>query len=45
MTQWVESIEGKWFWFMSFSAEEMILLRKYQTAIGRMTNMDLRGIL
>ena len=45
MSQWVESIDGKWYWFMSFSADEMALLRKYHVAISRLTNMDLRGIL
>ena len=45
MNQWVQEIDGKHFWFMTFSADEMVLLKKYHVAIGRLTNMDLRGIL
>ena len=45
MNQWVQEVDGKHYWFMSFSATEMVLLKKYHVAIGRLTNMDLRGIL
>lgn len=45
MTQWVQEIDGKYYWFMTFNANQMALLRKYHVAIGRMTNIDFRGIL
>jgi hypothetical protein len=45
MNQWVETIDGKSYWFQQFSKAEMVLLKKYHVAIGRLTNMDLRGIL
>jgi hypothetical protein len=45
MNQWVETIDGKSYWFQQFSKAEMVLLKKYHIAISRMTKMDLRGIL
>ena len=45
MNQWVETRDGKSYWFQQFSKAEMELLKKYHVAIGRLTNMDLRGIL
>lgn len=45
MNQWVEKKDGKWCWFQQYSKDEMSLLRKYHTAISRMTNMNLKGIL
>ena len=43
MTQWIETIDGKSYWFMRFTADEMILLRKYHETISRMTNIDFSG--
>jgi len=45
MNQWVETRDGKSYWFQQFSKAEMELLKKYRIAIGRLTNMDFRGIL
>ena len=45
MTQWVETRDGKSYWFQQYSKAEMELLKKYHVAISRMTKMDLRGIL
>ena len=45
MNQWVETRDGKSYWFQQFSKAEMELLKKYHVAIGRLTNMDFRGII
>ena len=45
MTQWVQEIDDRYYWFMTFGAAEMALLKKYHVAIGRLTNIDFRGIL
>jgi len=40
MNQWIESKEGKSYWFQQFSKAEMELLKKYRVAISRMTHLD-----
>lgn len=45
MTQWFETRDGKSYWMMNFTAEEMILLRKYHKNITRLTKIDFTGAL
>jgi ribosomal protein L15E len=45
MNQWVEEKDGKQYWYQQYSKAEMVLLKKYHKAIGRLTNINLRGIL
>jgi hypothetical protein len=40
MNQWVEKKDSKWYWYQQFSRDEMALLRKYHTAISRMTKLN-----
>lgn len=40
MNQWVETRDGKWYWFQQYSKDEMELLRKYHLAISRMTKLN-----
>jgi hypothetical protein len=45
MNQWVESKDGKWYWYQQFSKEEMTLLKKYHVAISRMTKLNFDRII
>jgi hypothetical protein len=42
--QWAETRDGKSYWMMNFTAEEMILLRKYHNTITRLTKLDFSSI-
>lgn len=45
MIQWIETKEGKSYWYHQFSKDELALLKKYHTAISRMTKLDYSNIL
>jgi len=45
MNQWVEKKGDKWYWFQQYSKAELILLKKYHTAINRMTKLDYSRII
>lgn len=40
MNQWIEEKDGKQYWCQHFSKDELILLKKYHTAISRMTKLN-----
>lgn len=44
MIQWVENKDDKSYWMMNFTAEEMVLLRKYHKTITRLTKLDFSSI-
>lgn len=44
MTQWVEIIDGKSYWFMKFDPGKLALLQKYGHAFERLTKLDLSRI-
>lgn len=45
MNQWIEERDGKQYWCQHFSKDELILLKKYHTAINRMTKLDYSRIM
>jgi hypothetical protein len=45
MTQWIEEKDGKQYWFQQYSKDELVLLKKYHTAINRMTKLDYSEII
>lgn len=45
MNQWVETRDGKSYWFQQFSKAEMKLLKKYHVQIGRMAKIDFSRIM
>lgn len=45
MTQWIEVIDGKQYWCQSFCKDELVLLKKYHTAISRLTKLDYSRII
>ena len=45
MNQWVQSVNGKWYWYQQFSKDEMKLLKRYRGVIGRMTKLDYSRIM
>jgi len=45
MNQWIEEKDGKQYWCQYFSKDELILLKKYHTAINRMTKLDYSRII
>lgn len=45
MNQWIESRNGKWYWFQQFPKAEMELLKKYHVQIGRMTKIDFSRVM
>ena len=40
MNQWIEEKDGKQYWYQQYSKAEMELLKKYHTAINRMTKLN-----
>jgi hypothetical protein len=45
MNQWVEKKDGKWYWYQQYSKAEMELLKKYHTAMSRMTKLNFDRII
>jgi len=45
MNQWIEEKDGKQYWCQHFLKNELILLKKYHTAINRMTKLDYSRII
>jgi hypothetical protein len=45
MTQWIEEKDGKQYWCQQYSKAEMELLKKYHTAMSRMTKLDYSRII
>ena len=45
MNQWIEEKSGKQYWYQQYSKAEMELLKKYHTAINRMTKLDYSRII
>jgi len=45
MNQWVETRDGKSYWYQQYSKAEIVLLKKYQTAIIRLTKLDYSRII
>ena len=45
MNQWVETRDGKSYWYQQFSKYEMKLLKRYHGVIGRMTKLDYSRIM
>lgn len=44
MTWYIETIKGKSYWKMSFTAEEWELLSKHHKVISRLTKIDFSNI-
>jgi hypothetical protein len=44
MNQWVETRDGRSYWYQQYTAEEMQLLKKYRKTFSRLTKMDLGSI-
>ena len=44
MNQWVETRDGKSYWYQQYTAQEVCLLKKYHKAFSRLTKMDLSCI-
>jgi len=45
MTQWIEAIDGKQYWCQHFPKDELVLLKKYHSAINRLTKLDYSRII
>jgi hypothetical protein len=45
MNQWVETRDGRSYWYQQYSKDEMDLLRKYHVAISRMTKLNFDRIM
>lgn len=45
MNQWVEQKDSKQYWCQSFSKDELVLLKRYHTAINRLTKLDYSRII
>lgn len=45
MNQWVETRDGKSYWYQQYDAKEQALLKKYKTAFTRLTKLDIGCIL
>ncbi len=44
MNQWVETRDGKSYWYQQYSKAEMELLKKYHHTFTRLTKLDLSGV-
>ena len=44
MNQWVETRDGKSYWYQQYTAGEVQLLKKYYKTFSRLTKMDLSCI-
>lgn len=44
MNQWVETRDGKSYWYQQYAAEEVQLLKKYHKTFSRLTKLDLGSI-
>ena len=45
MNQWIETKDGKSYWYQQYAANEIQLLKKYQAAFTRLTKLDICCIL
>ena len=45
MNQWVETKDGRSYWYQQYAANEIQLLKKYKTAFIRLTKLDICCIL
>jgi hypothetical protein len=45
MNQWIEKKDGQYYWYQQYSKAEMELLKKYHTAMSRMTKLDYSRIM
>jgi len=45
VNQWVETRDGKSYWYQQFTAAEMVLLKKYYRTITRLTKLDFSRIM
>lgn len=44
MNQWVETRDGKSYWYQQFDKNEMILLKQYHKTITRLTKLDMSSV-